>query len=379
MSRATTATDHLFSMQLHTRAMDVMPKLTPAQDGDNNTILHLLASLPTPPSSHSHHSLLPPLPPSRSLEETRSIAIRMLELYHTLFPFLLDWSNSGGKTPVHVAAQAGNADFIGVLVELGADVDLTDLQGNSPLHYASAWGHLDTVQILLEAGCSMSGKNAEGFTAVDYSFSDRAAVTLQTTARAVWEDRQNRQKEDMKRFEASDKRERTRSGSVSTSYSGTQSVTASSALSGSGQGSQGGYASPHAQLIAREHCFDQSQSQQDFAPPAPSNHRSLGPSRTSSQIGIGTALPNSSLPSLTNSSPKPPPPPPSKSPPIPTLRPISTQPFVLGPPVGQASADPGNSATMRRVNSAQVGAPDRDGTVTMRRAGSGLEATVTRR
>lgn len=173
-----------------------------AQDADNNTIFHLLASVPSPPTlSPFTHLLLsspnfPPMPPTKSHEELTAISCRMTEIYHTLFPFLLDWSNSGGKTALHVAAQAGNASFISLLCDLGADVDLTDLQGNSPLHYASAWGHIDSIQVLLERGCQFAARNFEGFTASDFAYSNTVMKALQDFARDVFEERRNRRNQE---------------------------------------------------------------------------------------------------------------------------------------------------------------------------------------
>ncbi|WVF70544.1 hypothetical protein IAT40_005335 [Kwoniella sp. CBS 6097] len=171
-----------------------------SRDADNNTILHLLASVPSlSPSPYAHHLSSPGFPPRLnplSHDEQSDISLRMTQVYHTLFPFLLDWSNSGGKTALHVAAQAGNHRFISLLCDLGADLDLTDLQGNTPLHYASAWGHLDTIRALLEKGCGFSSRNFEGFTPSDFAYSERTLNALQVIARDLYEERRNRKKEE---------------------------------------------------------------------------------------------------------------------------------------------------------------------------------------
>jgi hypothetical protein len=120
----------------------------------------------------------------------------MTESYHTLFPFLLDWSNSGGKTALHIAAQSGNTPFINLLCDFGAELDLTDYQGNTPLHYASAWGHLDTIKVLLERGCQFGARNFEGFTASDFAFSSSVLAGLEGIARGLYEERRNRRKVD---------------------------------------------------------------------------------------------------------------------------------------------------------------------------------------
>nr|XP_031860880.1 uncharacterized protein CI109_003606 [Kwoniella shandongensis]KAA5527952.1 hypothetical protein CI109_003606 [Kwoniella shandongensis] len=178
-----------------------------SRDSDNNTILHLLASIPSLSLSPHTHLLLssplfPPKPSTLPISVQSTITLRMTHLYHTLFPFLLDWSNSGGKTALHVAAQAGNTPFISLLCDLGADVDLTDLQGNTPLHYASAWGHLETIRVLLERGCGYGARNFEGFTASDFCYSERVLAGLNTIAREVAEERRSirrREREEIQR------------------------------------------------------------------------------------------------------------------------------------------------------------------------------------
>ncbi|EAL22230.1 hypothetical protein CNBC3680 [Cryptococcus deneoformans B-3501A] len=175
-----------------------------SRDSDNNTILHLLAAVPS--RSLSPHtqilnssSSFPPRPNPRPLAEQSAISLR-------------------GKTALHVAAQAGNAPFINFLCDLGADLDLTDLQGNTPLHYAAAWGYLDTIKVLLERGCQFSSRNFEGFTASEFAYSDRVQNALQTMARELFEERRNRRKEARDRQDAREN-QRARSGSVSTSAS----------------------------------------------------------------------------------------------------------------------------------------------------------------
>ncbi|KIR30306.1 hypothetical protein I309_00443 [Cryptococcus deuterogattii LA55] len=194
-----------------------------SRDSDNNTILHLLAAVPS--RSLSPHtqilnssSSFPPRPNPRPLAEQSAISLRMTHLYVELFPFLIDWSNTGGKTALHIAAQAGNAPFINFLCDLGADLDLTDLQGNTPLHYSAAWGYLDTIKVLLERGCPFSSRNFEGFTASEFAYSDRVQNALQTMAREVFEERRHRRKEAKDRQDAREN-QRARSGSVSTSAS----------------------------------------------------------------------------------------------------------------------------------------------------------------
>ncbi|CAD6571294.1 MAG: hypothetical protein TREMPRED_000233 [Tremellales sp. Tagirdzhanova-0007] len=189
-----------------------------SRDTDNNTILHLLASIPSPPAHLNHSTSSFPIRPSmKPMAEQIAISLRMTQLYHTVFPFVLDWSNSGGKTALHVAAQAGNYSFISRLCDLGADVNLSDLQGNTPLHYASAWGHVETIKVLLERGCEFAARNFEGYTASDFSYSNAIMGALQRIAREVLEERRTRRKEP--RSESWSEQGRLRSGSATSNAS----------------------------------------------------------------------------------------------------------------------------------------------------------------
>ncbi|KAI6034372.1 ankyrin repeat-containing domain protein [Pisolithus microcarpus] len=118
-------------------------------------------------------------------------------LYHDRYPWILDWSNSQGKTALHMAALKGNEELVRMLCDWGADVDLSDNKGNTPLHYASAWGHIPVcpisasrvlhsfefchrfVQLLIERGCQYTARNNDGFTPSDYAYSLSTKDTLQ--------------------------------------------------------------------------------------------------------------------------------------------------------------------------------------------------------
>ncbi|KAG8823676.1 hypothetical protein FRC17_009260 [Serendipita sp. 399] len=147
-----------------------------SKDSEKNTILCLLADIKGTSSSGPNHS---------STVDTHGAALRMAKLYRDRFPFLIDWSNQHGKTPLHNAALRGNDDFM--LCDLGADIQLADLQGNTALHYASAWGHIPCVVTLIERGCDFNAKNNDGFTPSDYAYSNNTLDALQDTARNMFE------------------------------------------------------------------------------------------------------------------------------------------------------------------------------------------------
>ncbi|PVG03620.1 ankyrin [Serendipita vermifera] len=134
-----------------------------SKDVEKNTILCLLAGAPGNSPSGSVHMTMD--------DATAQASMRMARMYLQRFPFITDWCNQHGKTALHIAASNGNDEFVRMLYDFDADIDLSDLQGNTPLHYASAWGHIPIVQFLIEKGCGFNAKNNDGFTPSDYAYS----------------------------------------------------------------------------------------------------------------------------------------------------------------------------------------------------------------
>jgi hypothetical protein len=69
-------------------------------------------------------------------------------------------------TPMHVAARAGHADILSLLLEHGADLDGKGINGQSPLHRASANGALKAGQYLLDHGADINARNNDGRTSL---------------------------------------------------------------------------------------------------------------------------------------------------------------------------------------------------------------------
>ncbi|KAM0786599.1 hypothetical protein ACM66B_002053 [Microbotryomycetes sp. NB124-2] len=111
----------------------------------------------------------------------------ILRMYLTQYPFVLDWTNSRGATPLHVAAMQGQVEVAQFLIDSGADIGAPDLQGNTPLHYATSWGKLPIVKLLVDTNCDVTAKNNDGFTAAEYSFSFACLKALEDYVRACYE------------------------------------------------------------------------------------------------------------------------------------------------------------------------------------------------
>lgn len=74
-----------------------------SQDSENNTILMILADQkPTVYVS------------AAALQDSTDAFLRMARLYYDRYSWILDWSNTQGKTALHIAALKGNEDLVRV-------------------------------------------------------------------------------------------------------------------------------------------------------------------------------------------------------------------------------------------------------------------------
>nr|DBA19931.1 TPA: hypothetical protein GDO54_015686 [Pyxicephalus adspersus] len=60
-------------------------------------------------------------------------------------------------SPLRIAATAGHADCVSLLIHHGAELELVDVKGQTPLFVATEIGHLECVQVLLKAGADPNG------------------------------------------------------------------------------------------------------------------------------------------------------------------------------------------------------------------------------
>ena len=74
------------------------------------------------------------------------------------------------RTPLHLAAMEGHARVVRAIIEAGASVDAKDLDdGMTPLHLAAMVGHTQVVRALVEAGASVDGRDLSGTTALHFA------------------------------------------------------------------------------------------------------------------------------------------------------------------------------------------------------------------
>ncbi|BGP17740.1 hypothetical protein JCM10213_005321 [Rhodosporidiobolus nylandii] len=109
--------------------------------------------------------------------------VDIANLYLARYPFVVEWVNSRGQTPLHVAAMKGEAEVAQLLVDQGADINAPDLDGSTPLHYASSYGRRSVVKLLIDLDCQTDAKNNQGFSAADYAYSFSLLQELESLIR----------------------------------------------------------------------------------------------------------------------------------------------------------------------------------------------------
>lgn len=57
-----------------------------------------------------------------------------------------------GKTPLHVACEVSNSDFVAMLLANGAKVNSRSLSGHTPLHYCTARESVECAKQLILKG-----------------------------------------------------------------------------------------------------------------------------------------------------------------------------------------------------------------------------------
>ena len=75
--------------------------------------------------------------------------------------------NESQETPLHVAAQEGQAEVVTVLLTHGASLLARDFEGKTPLHEAASGANADVVEILLDGGADPGARDFSGRTARD--------------------------------------------------------------------------------------------------------------------------------------------------------------------------------------------------------------------
>ncbi|EAU37671.1 predicted protein [Aspergillus terreus NIH2624] len=83
-------------------------------------------------------------------------------------------------TLLYAVAGSGRADMVGLMLDIGAEIDARDAEGRTPLCLAIEQGHYDTIRMLLRRGASVTNVDDRGATplclAVENKETNTAAV-----------------------------------------------------------------------------------------------------------------------------------------------------------------------------------------------------------
>jgi ankyrin repeat protein len=69
----------------------------------------------------------------------------------------LNWKNpqSNFSTPIHEVVRKGLVAFADLLIQNGADINITDGNGQTPLHYCSLFNKVDCLSLLIRRGAKL--------------------------------------------------------------------------------------------------------------------------------------------------------------------------------------------------------------------------------
>ncbi|KFB52135.1 hypothetical protein ZHAS_00020459 [Anopheles sinensis] len=83
---------------------------------------------------------------------------------------LIDCLDSWGRAPIHAAAVTADSRCLPMLINAGANVNLTSgarCDSKTALHLSAEHGHVSNIKVLLDAGASFIAKDRNGLTALD--------------------------------------------------------------------------------------------------------------------------------------------------------------------------------------------------------------------
>ncbi|XP_074028615.1 myosin phosphatase targeting subunit 75D [Leptinotarsa decemlineata] len=79
----------------------------------------------------------------------------------------LEYYDSQGATPLHIAAANGYISVVEFLLDNGVRTDVKDKDDWQPSHAAACWGHLEVLELLAQAGANLDAKNKHDETPSD--------------------------------------------------------------------------------------------------------------------------------------------------------------------------------------------------------------------
>ena len=77
------------------------------------------------------------------------------------------WAGVRGCSCLHLAAQSGSVEICKVLLDHGANIEITNGSGDTPFFVALRLGHVDCVKLLIDRGCDVNAKNNNSNSGLD--------------------------------------------------------------------------------------------------------------------------------------------------------------------------------------------------------------------
>ena len=94
--------------------------------------------------------------------------------------YCLNITNKNKSTPLHLASYLGDAEMVGLILDLGASIDVFDNEKKTPLFYATMSFNLRTVKKLLINGANKYLKDNQNKTPFNYAIDRNINETLRT-------------------------------------------------------------------------------------------------------------------------------------------------------------------------------------------------------
>ncbi|KVH89868.1 ankyrin repeat domain-containing protein 6 [Cynara cardunculus var. scolymus] len=84
-------------------------------------------------------------------------------------PLSVNSRDKHSRTPLHLAAWAGQTQVVNILCKNKADVGAAAMDDMGAIHFAAQKGHLEVVRTLVSSGVSIKSLNRKGMTALHYA------------------------------------------------------------------------------------------------------------------------------------------------------------------------------------------------------------------
>ena len=97
--------------------------------------------------------------------------------------FDVNTRNRSGITPLHLCAFAGDVRCVRLLLVLGANPNIADLDGWTPLHAAAVGGHVTVIKQLVTSGAMVECKDSSGRRPRHVARNDRTKAQLRLLGR----------------------------------------------------------------------------------------------------------------------------------------------------------------------------------------------------